>query len=65
MEWIPSKYKVPNFGDHVLVCCPLYGRYTAVYTRLLDTNWGEWKDFNDRLVLPPTHWMPLPEPPSK
>lgn len=64
MEWISVKDKFPPFGDWVLVYCRIYGRYIGSYQRIdPEYNFGVWNDGNNSGVLPPTHWMPLPEPP--
>ena len=63
-EWISEREFKPEFGLHVLVSCRIYGRYLAVYNEIADTGFGEWKDFNGKSCLPPTHWMPLPNFPK-
>jgi hypothetical protein len=64
MEWISVNNKTPIFNEAVLVYCRLWGIYTAYYEQISDTKYGQWKDFNSIIVLPPTHWMPLPAPPK-
>jgi len=65
-EWISVDERLPDFDKSVFVYCRIYGRFIAYYTRITeDTNDGIWCDWNDnRGILPPTHWMPLPEPPK-
>lgn len=64
MEWISVKERLPEFGELVIVYCRIYGRYIGSYERLHDTIHGNWHDGQSLGVLPPTHWMPLPEPPK-
>ncbi len=64
-EWIKVEDRLPDFDDPVFVYCKIWGRYIATYTEILDTGWGEWRDFNNKPCLPPTHWMPLPKPPTE
>ena len=64
-KWVDVKTRLPGFNIQVLVFCKIYGRFLASYDRIDDTNWGNWR-YNDELgILPPTHWMPLPEAPTK
>lgn len=65
-RWISVKDRLPEFDVHVIVYCKIYGRYLASYRRIdTDYNWGDWRDFNNNVCLPPTHWMPLPQPPKQ
>lgn len=64
-QWISVKDRLPEFNEPVLVFCRIYGRYLATYKRIdEDYEWGEWRDFNNKVCLPPTHWMSLPNPPK-
>ena len=65
MEWISVNDKLPEFGEHVLVYCQIYGQYIAYYHRISGTNYGNWHNGNTLGILPPLYWMPLPEPPKK
>lgn len=65
-KWIDVKDRLPEFNETVLVCCRIYGRYLGNYVKIVpEYSWGEWRDFNNKICLPPTHWMPLPKPPVK
>ena len=65
MNWIKVKDRLPEMEIVVLVYCPLWGMYIAHYEKIdPDYNAGHWIDFyGNKGILPPTHWMPLPEPP--
>ena len=65
MKWISVKKELPDFDKTVLVYCHLWGRYLATYNRLGDTNYGEWKDFNNESVIPPSYWSELLDPPKE
>jgi hypothetical protein len=66
-EWISVDDRLPEITTPVLVYCKVYGRFIATYEDIgAGAKWGNWKDSNGNLgILPPTHWMPLPEPPSQ
>lgn len=63
VEWISVEEKLPEFDVQVLVHCRIYGRFIATYERIAG-NWGNWRHNNELGILPPTHWMPLPNPPK-
>ena len=64
-NWIPVDKELPPFNIQVLVYCRIYGRYIGSYNRLDENStWGNWHDGKSLGVLPPTHWMHLPEPPQ-
>ena len=67
--WIPVSERLPEFDESVLVFCRIYGRFLATYVQVGEFDgqkYGNWRDFKGQLgILPPTHWMPLPEPPKK
>lgn len=65
MEWIDVKSVKPKFEEGVLVWCPLWGIYLAIYSQISDSNYGEWRDWNNISVIPPKTWMPLPQPPKQ
>lgn len=45
----------------MLSYCPIHGRFLGYYDRISGFNCGVWCRNDERGVLPPTHWMPLPE----
>jgi hypothetical protein len=66
MEWIDEKEQKPEFGKQVLVFCRIYGRYIGSYEYIGEwagVKYGNWHDGKSLGVLPPTHWMPLPDAP--
>ncbi len=63
MEWISVDIEIPEFNTPVLMYCKIYGRYIGWYQQI-EGECGNWHDGNVLGVLPPTHWMPLPEPPK-
>ena len=66
MEWIKVETRRPKFGEYVLVYNSIYGRYLSAYQEIAESGWGDWTDVDGRRGgLPPSHWMPLPEPPQE
>lgn len=63
MSWRPIA-TAPKDGTAVIVCGATWGGYEAFYKD------GEWWTMDQgtmtvtELITSPTHWMPLPEPPS-
>ena len=64
MNWIATKHKNPPFDTPVLVYCEVYGRFIATFFEIDDTGYGNWSNDVERGILPPTHWMPLPDVPN-
>lgn len=63
--WIACADRMPNEGDLVTVCDHGIDVYPAVFSS------GEFYEYSDRIIIEestrmsnPTHWMPLPAPPS-
>ena len=63
--WIACAHRMPNEGDLVTVCDHGIDVYPAVFSN------GEFYEYSDRIIIEestrmsnPTHWMPLPAPPS-
>jgi hypothetical protein len=65
-EWNRTDKSLPCFGLPVIACCRIYGRFIAEYEEIEDTKCGHWinRQSGEKGILPPTHWMYLPEPPS-
>jgi hypothetical protein len=73
MEWISVKDKLPEYPQVVLVTNKDSNLYSTAYFN--GTQWipdpfvigyDSWDDFTAlRLMIEPTHWMPLPEPPKE
>lgn len=67
-DWIPVTERLPEFGSLVFGYCRIYGKGIRKYTRIGDTNCGEWDDpiTGERGGLPPTYWQKIvwPEPPE-
>jgi hypothetical protein len=67
MKWISVKDSLPEFNKHVLVYCRIFGTYIGSHVfigEFAGKKYGNWNDGKSTGVLPPTHWMPLPEPPK-
>jgi hypothetical protein len=64
MEWISVNDRLPKLnGECVLCYCRINGRFVGSYSSIGDTNFGQWGNSHEIGILPPTHWMPLPNPP--
>lgn len=68
-EWNPIE-TAPKDGTYILAYSPLahefnYSNIRVTYYRRSEDKQGfiGWGEFNSR-NWPPTHWMPLPEPPN-
>lgn len=61
-NWIEEQHNKPPFDTLVLVHCRIYGYYLATWQQI-EGQWGNWHDGTNLGVLPPTHWMYLPERP--
>ncbi len=67
MHWIETEKQKPPFNAGVIVYCRIYGRFIASYEQIADdVNDGVWVNWmnGERGILPPTHWMLLPEAPE-
>jgi len=65
-EWIKTSNTRPPFNKPVLGYSPIYGRSIYTYEPIglfAGIEHGNWHDGKQLGVLPPTHWMNLPEPP--
>ena len=60
MEWISVKDRLPKVNESILCYQTIYGRSVGVMDDL-----GQFRFNHPGDTLKPTHWMPLPEPPSK
>jgi len=59
MEWQPIE-TAPKDGTHIIVMPYFYVEDLQVSWFILDEDrWANWN-----WSVEPTHWMPLPEPPS-
>ena len=67
-RWIPVTERLPQEWKSVLTCQPYVGDEDKPLIRV---SWyignGSWRECEmaNKLVLPVTHWMPLPEPPKE
>lgn len=65
--WISVKERLPEFNTLVLVNCSIYGRFLASYEFIGEfqgVKYGNWKHNDELGILPPTHWMSIPELPK-
>jgi hypothetical protein len=63
-EWIQASERLPDFDDRVLIFCPLL-EPDEIAAATMDKN-GLWTCDDGQLLgtTEPTHWMPLPAPPT-
>ena len=57
-EWISVSDRLPHMYDKVLV----HQDTGAIFVGMWETE-NYWLSVSDLEIQPPTHWMPLPEPP--
>lgn len=65
-EWIPVSERLPENNAHVIVFSPLPETQTPCEALWHDGDW--WYEDNGStkwIYNLPTHWRPLPEPPTK
>lgn len=66
MKWISVKKRLPDNFAHVLIYFKKGGMIIGHYSPNVN-QWknkdNEWCDYD--INCPVTHWMPLPEPPTK
>ena len=71
MEWISVEEKTPKLLDDVLISNSIYGWVEIGYIDSIQGSNLVWmKSYcgsseQVAVVVKPTHWMPLPEPPKK
>jgi len=62
-EWTSCQQSLPNYGQEVLV---RNGTVITIARLVLHEGEQFWKSDDDVIeLISPTHWLPLPEPPSK
>lgn len=62
MEWRPIE-SAPKDGTPILTYCPQGPKYGKWAVRQNVWRDGAWQ-YSNQPYWPPTHWMPLPEPPA-
>jgi hypothetical protein len=65
MKLINARIIRPKFNELVLCYCEIYGFFLGSYDQISGTAWGNWRRGDELGILPPTHWMYLPEKPTK
>ena len=63
-DWISVKDRLPEFSEPVLVFYGYESYCVATLMRYHSRNGSTWYMPDKWLPGPPTHWMPLPEPPE-
>jgi hypothetical protein len=70
-RWIPVTERLPEEGNIVMAYQPIpsWMKSGNGWIRIaVYTGKGEWREeaeYHNRMTLPVTHWMPLPEPPKE
>ena len=70
-EWISVKERLPEDEKVVLIACVcLDGHIAADVTAFVKDGEWRWNDglpteFSEKIKIPVTHWMNLPEPPER
>ena len=62
-EWIPTVERKPEIKDRVLVFVD--GGITVAARRGSYSEYNDWVGEDGHAIWPPSHWMPLPEPPVR
>ena len=62
-EWIPVSERKPEIKQRVLVFVD--GGITVAWRRGSYSEYNDWSGEEGHALWPPSHWMPLPEPPVR
>lgn len=62
-KWIPAVERKPEIKERVLVFVD--GGITVAARRGSYSEYNDWVGPDGHAIWPPSHWMPLPEPPVR
>jgi hypothetical protein len=62
-SWIPVTERLPDECERVMVCNAIDG-WVTIGSRELTGTYHHWDGDDYEELCAPTHWMPLPSPPT-